>query len=227
MVTDLNTLRVIPVDIWIQIFLQLNVGDLSAISLCCHYFYTIQDSAAIWKPKCFKLWKDKMIRKELYHFSNCNLIHQQLSVKEFKRILELRGVVTTQLIEKNELVDWLIRTTPHAMPTLQCNKRKISYISSKVDSTRTTITKKELCDIQWEFRYHSSIFNSFPPSYGQFYDDNTYETETFSERYCWRFVPTGIQMETFPVLEGTRTENWSWQFENALGILSQVGFLEE
>jgi hypothetical protein len=210
--TDIST---IPHEIWTNVFLYLNAKDLWTVSLVCKHFHTIQDSPTIWRTQCFQLWRNKRIRKEIFYRGNYAGAISQLSVKEIKQILASRKQYTKDLIEKQEFVDLLIKSTPVNMPVLHCNKWKISYVCSVIDSYRTTITKEELCDRPWIFRFKEWGM-AHPGLNATFNSDYTYSSEIFNQPLHWRFYAGNIQVEQYPPIHCQRTSDWGWRMENPM-----------
>jgi hypothetical protein len=216
-ILDLFAHDTIPADIWLKVFSYLETRDTLTLSQTWKLFYNIQDCTSIWKPLCMKLWKDRLIRKELFHYGNYTGAVGQLAAKELKRVLALRGIDTLAMIEKQEFIDSLVKTTPMEMPSLKCNKWKISYFSSLLDSKRTTITLQELCEREWFFKFYAWD-DDHPGTIDLFYPDFTYETGIFPGKFKWKLVPEGIKFEEYSVLMVERTEDWGWKFTNQLGV---------
>jgi hypothetical protein len=136
-------------------------------------------------------------------------------MKEIKRILALRKQYTKDLIEKQEFVNLLNKSTAVSMPLLHCNKWKLSYISSIIDSSRTTITKDELCDRHWIFRFKQWGMGH-PGTIATFNSDYTYSSEIFEQALHWRFYAGNIQVEQYPPIHCQRTADWGWRMENPM-----------
>jgi hypothetical protein len=205
----------IPTEIWTSIFMYLHVSDLKNVSTVNRFFYSVQDTSAIWKPQCLRLWQGKRIGRELFYRSNFSQIIPQLSMKEIKRLLICRKQYIKDLIEKKEFVELLIHSTPTEMPAFRCNKWKISYVSSILDSHRTTITKDELCEKEWVFRF-KQWGTEHPGVSAVFHSDYMYSSSLFDQQLRWRFYAGNIQVEQYPSLHCRRTVDWGWRMENQM-----------
>lgn len=100
------------------------------------------------------------------------------------------------------------------------------YFEAEQDATRTKITKEELCNIKWDFQFHG-VPNHY--QHPIFKDDHTFVLNSRIMR--WRFVEEEegehgpqmfIQVDQYPFLSISRTDDWGWQLIN-----NYVTFLSE
>ncbi len=173
---------------------------------------------------------------ELFHRTDFSDITDQLSMKEIRRILQLRKAYTKDLIEKSEFIQLLKKTTPSPSLGKWSPKWKAVYISAELDSKRTLITKDELCNITWNFR-----FKQWPPEassmMARFLPDYSYISDLINGQMRWRFYAGQIQVEQYPPTSSkswqmftlsiaSRTENWGWIIQNEHVIYTQASHLE-
>lgn len=94
---------------------------------------------------------------------------------------------------------------------------KMAYSAQETDSKRTTITRKELCSINWSFKFLDETIEIDQDEhlFSKFHLDGTYESSLFDRSLRYRIIEEEyVQVEMFPALVGRRTENWGWMLIN-------------
>jgi hypothetical protein len=143
-----------------KIFFSLTVREIVRIEFVCSEWKRISGSGAIWKNNCKKVWKNKCFFKEqiekdcleLQPFPNYSPLIDGLSVREIKSILIARKKNINGIFEKEDLIDLMNSSTPPHI--LQCtpliqSKWKANFVCAYLDSQRCSITKDEVCSIEW------------------------------------------------------------------------------
>jgi hypothetical protein len=207
----------VPFEVWCMIFVHLDLSDLFTVGLASKELHRVQNSSLVWRPRCHGLWKDKKIPKQLFDRCNYSCIASMLPIRTIRRILKSRRIHTFGLLEKHEFVTLLIDSSPKEMPCFDWNAWKLSYFSSLWDSRRIRITTRELCEREWNFYFKDSPTDHHG-LVSVFYEDYTYESAMFPDRFQWRFSSQGIQIEDYPGISVSRTSDWGWKLDNLVGF---------
>ena len=85
-----------------------------------------------------------------------------LTIREMKSLLKRRKVSLTGLLEKKEIADRVKNSLPQLSPAGQwTGKWRASYIVAEKDAKRCKITKDEIVNTEWKFRYALAKLHAF------------------------------------------------------------------
>ena len=255
------------------IFMYNTAAEITAASAVNRRWYEAGRNDIVWKNACSHLWKDKcwmpVVRRggslAIYWRSLLTQdVIDQMSVKEigcaFAERPMGRTVVQERLktiLEKTEMKQALFDFMPDHLGS---DSDRVwtrpfrflwfgSYVSSVLDSTRSSITIDELCCPKGFDMYFKVVYDENEPDRVArvmsddeedprekvklhfhctcYFSDvnNEFRTE-FQENHHnmelnWTWVRLGraIQVGLYPPLRVSRLENWGWQLENAHVVL--------
>ena len=254
------------------IFTFNTARDITIASAVNRRWYEAGRNDLVWKSACSHLWKDKcwmpVVRRggslAIYWRSLLSPdVIDRMSIKEIRCAFQERPMGQSALqerlktiIEKTDMKQALIDFMPNHL--LDQNGHVWSqpfrylwfgsYVSSLIDSTRSSITIDELCcpkgfDMHFKVIYDEDYpdregdddeessrgriklhFHSicyFSDVNHEFRMDNREDMMHHHMDLTWRWVCTGraVQVGPYPPLIVRRRENWGWQLENAHVVL--------
>ncbi|KAI8819977.1 uncharacterized protein EV422DRAFT_568422 [Fimicolochytrium jonesii] len=224
----------LPAELQLKILSCLDAVNLARVAAVSWLFNTLANSDLLWKELCRKRWRTLRHLPFTLHprVDYTGALLKSLTIAELKQILARRGVPLPRgAVEKRELVGLVEETRPMLSPRGRwTGKWKSSYIVAEKDLKRTSLTLKEVVDLEWVFEFTEGGAQWQPMSDDdsdsdasarrtarvQFRADGFYVNPALRlSGLRWRLTPAGgVQVEEYPPHRVERSVDGGWIMSN-------------
>lgn len=226
-VDPINTL---PVELGLLIFSFLEAKDLLKCQQVSKIWFKRSDDWHIWSELCLQIWKGKLYKNNHKHNFVYNKPTEEIkmTIREMKEILRKENISYQDCLTFEDFKDKIKQVSKpvnvkynYLDPNYGVKRLKQIYYQSLRYAHRKTISPKDLVENQWMLKFKHDEKN---PMFPEFQENGNFLINYGANLMKWQIVNGGygVQVEHYPILTVTRTNEWGFILENNYCTISVI-----